>query len=247
MNKKNLLGIIILTILIICLIVLTVLLFSPKDNPTPSPELPVDNPTNVDVVLPLSNDAGQEYIDKIYFVGESTTSHFFKGGIDRSHILVPSSATLTLGSDILTILVGEDELTIPEAVRKVNAEILILTIGVNNASRFSEKQYKTFYGKLIAAIKEASPNTKIIIQSTFPIEKYFSDQEKAITNDAIDRNNKWAKEIAEEYGLKYLDTQSILKNDDGALKEGYGNGDGVHLNEKAYEAIIHYIRTHPIK
>ena len=29
-----------------------------------------------------------------------------------------------------------------EAVKDVNAEILIITIGVNNAARFSEKEYK---------------------------------------------------------------------------------------------------------
>ena len=195
----------------------------------------------------VSEDAGQEYIDKIYFVGESTTSHFFKGGIDRSHILVPSSATLTLGSDILQIRVGDKQLTIPEAVKDVNAEILIITIGVNNAARFSEKEYKTFYGKLINAIIEKSPNTKIIIQSTFPVTKDYSDKGKVITNADIDRNNQWAKELAEQYSLRYLDTQSILKNNYGAMIEEYSNGDGVHMNEEAYNAIIRYIRTHAIE
>ena len=247
MNKKNLLGIIVLFILVIFLIFLAVLLFMPNENAQPTIETPEENPTTIDVVLPLTEDAGQEYIDKIYFVGESTTSHFFKGGIDRSHILVPSSATLTLGSDILQIRVGDKQLTIPEAVKDVNAEILIITIGVNNAARFSEKEYKTFYGKLINAIIEKSPNTKIIIQSTFPVTKDYSDKGKVITNADIDRNNQWAKELAEQYSLRYLDTQSILKNNYGAMIEEYSNGDGVHMNEEAYNAIIRYIRTHAIE
>lgn len=247
MNKKNLFGIITLFILIVCLIFLLVVLLKPNDNTKPTIETPQENPDKTDVVLPLTEDAGQEYIDKIYFVGESTTSHFFKGGIDRSHILVSSSATLTLGSDILQILVGEKQLPIPDAVKDVNAEILIITIGVNNAARFSEKEYKTFYSKLINAIIEKSPNTKIIIQSSFPVTKDYSDKGKAITNADIDRNNRWAKELAEQYSLRYLDTQSILKNADGALIENYGNGDGVHMNEEAYKAIVRYIRTHAIE
>ncbi|MBO5715337.1 MAG: SGNH/GDSL hydrolase family protein [Clostridia bacterium] len=247
MNKKNTIGIVVLLILAICLIFLAVLLFKPQDDTKPTIETPPEIPNKTDVVLPLTEDAGQEYIDKIYFVGESTTSHFFKGGIDRSHILVPSSATLTLGSDILQILVGDKQLTIPEAVKDVNAEILIITIGVNNAARFSEKEYKTFYGKLINAITQSSPSTKIILQSSFPVTAKYSNQGKAITNADIDRNNKWAKELAEQYSLKYLDTQSILKNDSGALIEEYSNGDGVHMNEKAYVAIIQYIRTHAIE
>lgn len=247
MNKKNTLGIIVLIILVICLIFLAVLLFKPNENAQPTIETPEENPAPIDVVLPLTEDAGREYIDKIYFVGESTTAHFFKGGVDRSHILVPSSATLTLGSDILQILVGDNQLTIPEAVKDANAEILIITIGVNNASRFSEKEYKTFYSKLINAIIEKSPSTKIIIQSSFPVTKAYSDQGKAITNADIDRNNQWAMELAEQYSLRYLDTQSILKNSDGAMIEEYSNGDGVHMNEIAYTAIIQYIRTHAIE
>ena len=247
MNKKNIIGTVVLLILVICLIFLAVLLFKPNDNTKPTIETPEEKPTHTDVVLSLTGDAGEEYIDKIYFVGESTTAHFFKGGIDRSHILVPSSATLTLGSDILQILVGDKQLTIPKAVKDANAEILIITIGVNNASRFSEKEYKTFYSKLINAIKEASPSTKIILQSSFPVTEEYSNQGKAITNSDIDRNNKWAKELAKEHSLKYLDTQSILKNNSGALIEEYSNGDGVHMNEKAYAAIIQYIRTHAIE
>jgi lysophospholipase L1-like esterase len=206
-------------------------------------------PANVttDVVLEETPDAGKEYIDKIYFVGESTTAHFFKGGIDRSHILVPSSATLTLGSDIIKILVGKNNLTIPEAVKKEKAEILIITIGVNNATNFSKRQYKAFYSKLIEAILNASPSTKIILQSSFPVTKEFSSKSNAISNEAIDINNLWTKELAKEYSLKYLDTQSILKNDSGALIEEYSNGDGIHLNEKGYGAIVQYIRTHAIE
>jgi lysophospholipase L1-like esterase len=247
MNKKNILGILILLILISLLTVLTVLLFNPSNAPkNTDSNIPTVNPGENDVTLSTTPDAGQEYIDKIYFVGESTTAHFFKGGIDRSHILVPSSATLTLGSDILQITVGDKKLTIPDAVADANAEILILTIGINNASRFGESQYKAFYGKLIKAIKEYSPSTKIIIQSSFPVTAEYSASGTVITNEAIDQNNKWAKEIAKQYGLRYLDTQSILKNSNGALIDEYCNGDGVHLTEEAYIEIIRYIRTHAI-
>lgn len=239
-------------ILILCLVFCIALLlkFNGKDVTTTSntpPNIPVNTPPQDDVILAPTADAGEEYIKKIYFVGESTTAHFFKGGIDRSHILVPSSATLTLGSDILQISVGDKNLTIPEAVKDANAEILIITIGTNNASNFTEKQFKTFYGKLIAAIKESSPSTKIILQSSFPVTKEYSDNGNAITNESIDRNNEWTKELAKEYDLKYLDTQSILKNGSSALIEEYCNGDGVHLTAQAYKAIIQYIRTHAIE
>ena len=39
---------------------------------------PVNNPSVDDVILLPTEDAGQEYIDKIYFIGDSTTYHFKK-------------------------------------------------------------------------------------------------------------------------------------------------------------------------
>ena len=235
-------------LLVVCLSgLVTLAILPPAPTFTEKPDIPVNTPSVEDVILPLTEDAGQEYIDKIYFVGESTTSHFYKGGISDSHILVPESKTMTLGSDILKISVGSEGLTIPEAVKKANAEILIITLGVNNASNFKENQYKYFYGNLIRAIQKESPNTKIIIQSIFPVTKNYSDNSTIITNDAIDRNNKWGKELAFEYGLRYLDTQSILKDESGGLIEKYCNDEGIHLEAEAYTEIIYYIRTHAIE
>lgn len=248
MKTIRALILIVILLLIVCLSGLVALAFLPPiPTVTDKPDIPVNTPSVEDVILPLTEDAGQEYIDKIYFVGESTTSHFYKGGISDSHILVPESKTMTLGSDILKISVGSEGLTIPEAVKKANAEILIITLGVNNASNFKENQYKYFYGNLIRAIQKESPNTKIIIQSIFPVTKNYSDNSTIITNDAIDRNNKWGKELAFEYGLRYLDTQSILKDESGGLIEKYCNDEGIHLEAEAYTEIIYYIRTHAIE
>ena len=212
-----------------------------------------ENDKSVDVsiknetILPLTDDAGQEYIDKIYFVGDSTTYHFFKCGIEKSHILVPQSYTLKLTSDINKILVGNNNLTIAQAIKDADCEIVIITLGANGADNFTEAKYKTYYKKLIYDIKKESPKTKIIIQSVFPVTEEYSNQHQGITNEGIDRINEWAKELACEVEVKYLDTQSILKNENGAQIEAYSEQDGVHMNSKAYNAIIYYIRTHAIK
>ncbi len=235
-------------LLIICLagsVVLTAI--SCSDNEKNSGSLQAENKNPVDAVLKESADAGQEYIDKIYFIGDSTTLHFHKGGIDRTHILVPESGTLMLSSDILTLGVMADgvEMTIPEAVKNTKPEILILTLGVNGANNFSETAYKTYYKKLINGIEEASPDTKIILQSVFPVTADY--EAKAITNEGIDRLNGWVLEIAQECSLSYLDTQSVLKDASGAQKAEFSEGDGVHMNAAAYKKIVEYIRTHALK
>lgn len=241
MSKKNSYAIATLIVLSICLIALIVLnIYNLSNNST-------NNNETDEAIISYTNDAGLEYQSKLYFVGDSTTYHFHKGGIELSHIFVPESLTLMLDSEINSVTVGKSGLTIAQSIKKAKAEYVIITVGVNGADRFTEKQYKTYYKKLLDAINEASPNTKIIIQSVFPVAKWYSDQNKGITNKGIDRINGWLKEIALERSLPYLDTQSVLKNSDGALKDEYENGDGVHMTEEAYQVILEYIRTHAVK
>ena len=118
--QKNIIASIILAILIICLIVLLVLnaknLFGQEKT--------VNTDKYNDIVLKETKDAGESYINKLYFVGDSTTYHFFKGGIDKSHILMPESLTLTLDSTICEITVGNTGLTIPESIKNNKAEII---------------------------------------------------------------------------------------------------------------------------
>ena len=252
--KNNKLLIVILSLLLIILALLVGILINKEmlnshttTEITTVSDKPVNLPTNSDVILPPTDDKGWEYIDKIYFVGDSTTYHFHKGGIDKSHIFVPESLTITLNSNINNVIVGDKGLTISQALADVNAEIVIITLGVNGADNFTETKYKTYYKKLIDNIQELSPNTKIILQSVFPVTKNYSDKDNGISNESIDRLNEWAKEISTEEGLRYLDTQSILKDENGAQFEHYNVKDGVHMNADAYNAIIEYIRTHAIE
>lgn len=245
MKIIRVLAIISILLLIVCISGICTLMILPEPNSSTSsnPDKPVVNPSIDDVILGLTEDAGQEYIDKLYFVGDSTTLHFWKGGIDRSHILVPNSDTLRLTSNINNEIMKQTGLTISKSLKALDAEIVIITLGVNGADKFTELKYKTYYKKLINAIKEESPDTTIILQSVFPVTKDYSG---GITNSGIDRLNGWVKEIAFQEGLHYLDTQSILKDEQGAQIERYNNGDGIHMNAEAYTAILQYIRTHAI-
>ena len=234
-------------LLITCLVGLIILNSIIDKQDAPHPNTPAgSNGAHTEVILCEGTDAGDEYLSKIYFVGDSTTLHFHKGGIDRSHIFVPESGTLMLSSDILNVEVTSSKETIPQAIKNANAEIVIITIGVNGADSFTKAKYETYYEKLINAIKESSPSTKIILQSVFPVEKYYSEKDNGISNEGINQLNEWAKEIAANCSVRYLDTQSILKNEAGAMIESFSEGDGVHMNASAYEKILDYIKTHPI-
>ena len=98
---------------------------------------------------------------------------------------------------------------------------------------------------MIEEIKERSPETKIILQSIYPVCDYYQ-YVKSISMEKINRANGWISQLAEENGIYYLNTISVLLGDNGYLKESYCNGDGIHISAEGFKVILDYIRTHPI-
>lgn len=204
--------------------------------------------------LSETSDYGMEYIDKIIFVGDSTTNgmkskayHVLTGGTETKQVWTPESGTLSLDPNIAKALIHNPysgtDMTIAEAAGQVKPEYMVLTVGLNNGVPFlDEGEFKLCYRKLIGAIMAASPNTKIMLQSIYPVAS--NNTKESITNEKIDRANGWIKELAEEYNIKYLNTNPSLKDADGYLKMSYQNGDGIHLNRSGFEAVLNYIRTH---
>ena len=204
-----------------------------------------------DTVLAETADAGQAYIDKIVFLGDSTTYglrayKMLAGGKDTTQVWTPKTGTLTLSqASFATIVYPEtdEELTIADAVAKKKPEYLVITLGVNGVSFMKEDYFKSEYKKIIESVQTASPDTKIICQSIFPVAKTYARLE-SINNDLIDAANKWICEIAAECGVKYLDTNSALRDADGWLPEDYHNGDGMHLQTNSFTIELNNIRTH---
>lgn len=213
-------------------------------------------------VLAETEDLGQAYVDKIIFLGESTTY-----GLQRYGVLsggeetkqVWTGAALTNGRTVCTGTLSlspsidstkifypdtGSPMTIHEALSIKKPELLVITLGLNNgASYYSEQSFKDCYRKLLDSAKGASTDTSIILQSLFPVSK--SCQIKAYTPERIALCNDWIYDIALEYGLKYLNTAEVLADDRGYLKAEFDNGgDGIHLNRDGLYAVINYIRTH---
>ena len=202
-------------------------------------------------VLDKTDDMGQSYIDSMIFLGDSNTAHMrsfgvLSGGKSTKQVWTPVSSTLALDSQITSKKIvypeTDEQITIAEAARRAKPKYLVISLGTNGLSYLDKEQFKYCYTKLLNAIKEASPDTKIIIQSIYPVTDWY----KNLKNEKINEANGWLIEIATEAKVKYIDTASVLKNSNGALKETFNSyhNDGYHINAEAYEKILDYIRTH---
>ena len=249
--------------LLVLLLVLTVVFFATKGLPagdtdptvtTTGGDLPADTDPDPDgVTLPKTSDAGVAYQDKIIFVGDSLTAHLINrgvltGGTATKQVWRCENNMLNLDSKVTQAKIvypatGE-LMTIAEAAKKAKPEIMIITLGTDyGVSYLNEADFKACYTKLVKAVQAASPSTKIILQSIFPVTASCT----SLQNDKIDAANVWVKAVAAENHCYYLDTQSVLKDNNNCLKTEYCNSnDGIHLTKGAYEVILHYIRTHAV-
>ncbi len=232
---------------------------TPSD-PGPAVEPPTSNVTAElaaflakypDTVLGVTPDAGQDYIDKLVFLGDSTTNglraySMLSGGRQTLQVWTPESGTLALfNASFATIVYPEtkEQITIKEAVSRKKPEYLVITLGVNGVSTMKEDYFKSEYKKMLLSVKEASPDTKIICQSIFPVARSY-DMLSSINNEKIRNANKWIVEVAHEVGVKYLDTYSVLCDSEGWLPESYHNGDGIHLHTASFKIELDNLRTH---
>ncbi len=222
-------------------------------SPSASPEgstAPATSPTSgsTETALAETSDMGQEYVDKFIFLGDSTTYGLgYYDVVNDSQVWTPASGTLTLSLwSTATIVYPDDEseLSIKDAVTKKQPEYMLITLGVNGVSFMDEEYFITEYTKLVQAIKEASPNTKIILNSIYPVSASYSEKDNGITNEKIATANIWVERVANSLGVKYMDSESVLKDANGALPDNYGNGDGLHLNTDGFNLVINYLRTH---
>lgn len=213
-----------------------------------------------DPLLKETADAGEGYINSFIFIGESTTYHLksrgvLSGGQDTKQVWATESGTMTLDLtvDKVKIVYPEtgEELTFYEAAARKQPEYVIMTFGLNGAVqniKRGEEYFKTCYKKLINSVRSASPHTKIILQSAFPVAENMDMSAYSVNlrtlNEYIDTTNEWTYKIAEEENCKYLDTSKILKDKNNNLRSEYQSGDGYHLNTEAYRQILYYVRTH---
>ena len=217
-----------------------------------------DPAVSVSVIMGQTADYGMAYIDEMIFFGESTTSHLasrgvLSGGKDTLQVWSEASGTRTLSSKITSQIISTPEpvrgLTVVEACAQQKPAYMVLSFGLNGIGQFikDRQSFVNAYSGLIRAIQAASPDTRIILQSVYPI----SESNNTFSVDGLTVNryiltvNGWIEELAKTHeNTRYCDTASVLRNELNALIPAYDAGDGIHLTKEAYEAILLYLRTH---
>lgn len=203
-------------------------------------------------ILPETEDAGKNYVDSTLFLGDSNTARFLKVTDSEGNTFTNLNNTIGvvgMGIDAISTLPCMDfstgRYTMPQSVKILQPERVIITFGTNNLSGTSTdaSDFITRYTAQIEAVESAYPSADIIINSIPPIGRV--NQYPNVSMKQIDAYNKAIAEMCQKYGWKFLNSSETLKDaSTGYARDGYTVSDGLHLSSEGLEALFFYIRTH---
>lgn len=201
--------------------------------------------------LPMSDIrlcAQDDILDHIVFFGDSTTAHLAnRGGIPSDHVWSGAGNTVLFETVNRTKCVHLEEentdLSLKDAVMLKKPEFLVITLGVSGGAGFLPKEvFVGIYREMLESVQEASPETKIIVQSILPLSDKSVKHFQKLTRDAVLEANSWISELCTEMNIPYVDTHSKLVDDNGYLRIIYQNDEYMHLTRAAYTVVLDSIR-----
>lgn len=221
---------------------------------------------SVFLAFPASSNAESDVFDGMVFLGDSTTNSLgFWNAIPRSSVWTGPSGTLSMWdvsekrirlSDASLSAMRETPkyslyksritecasphcylMTIGDAVALAEPPALLITLGVNGCMMMSEADFKAEYSALLDTVLSASPETRVILNTIFPVAEH-----ARVDNRSIDRANRWISSLAERYGITFIDTNSLLKNKNGFADTSLVDSvDGIHWNKNGCKKIMEAI------
>lgn len=184
--------------------------------------------------------------DSAVFFGDSTTAHMaVRGGIPKSRVWSGPGSTVSFASvnRQKCVCIGNETLTLAEAVRRVKPSVLVITLGVSGGAGVLPKEsFCRIYREMILSVKKASPDTKIFVQSILPLSDKSVNYYKKLTKDSVNEANAWIREVCSSLCVPYIDSHSLLTDGNGYLKREYQNDEYMHLTAGAYRVILANIK-----
>lgn len=139
---------------------------------------------------------------------------------------------------------GEVQLT-ENCAELTGANKVFIMLGMNDIGLYGVDGAEDGCKQLVDRIKSHTPDVKIYLESVTPILSAF--EYDGWNNTLIDKFNTWLKQYCDENGYKYMDINSIVRDENGALRSEYCSDPeamGVHFSDAACAMWIDYLKNH---
>lgn len=200
-----------------------------------------------DILLPETGDMGNDYMDSLYFAGDSVYWNFTKYGLyDSSKVWAkPCTDPVNIYTQQVEVNNRQSQYTIPELIANNKPKYVILNIGGCQSQYSSVEDFINPYKSFLKDMQEHHKETKIIVQTFNPvIEK---QQTPYINNEGRNKFNYYIAEMCRELNIPLLDASNILKDQNGSCRANLCMDDGYHPNVTGMNMMLDYVRTHGYK
>ena len=207
------------------------------DPPTTEPE---------DTEPPVTEPEG--YFSDALFIGDSrTVGLYLYGGLrdDGATFFAKTSAT------VFTFLNGYEtakpdarmgDKTLSEVLSERKFGKIYILFGINELGGTAPSAIKSGFSRLIALIKAAQPEAKIILQSNMHVTKEYEEKYPMRGRDSVNELNSLLAGLANGRDVFYLGFETLFDDEEGYLRDDYSR-DGLHfLSGKPYTVWAGYIR-----
>ena len=196
-----------------------------------------------------TEDEGEQYVNDIYYLLDSTLLELrFQAIVDSSHVWGTSAGNLPIANaSTAKIKFPNDgsEITADKAAMIVKPKILYIAIGSDGLANVSEEEFIAEYETLIANIRQASPDTVLVLCGTCSVTEDYSSVDGLDITKMSDGND-WIQLVCRDTGAFYLDIGEPLGDGSGGLRASYCGANGKTLNRAGLTEVLQYIRTHAI-
>lgn len=203
--------------------------------------------------LPESQDAGQGYIDGLTFLCDSSVIGLrdyalLSGGTATTQVWGSTAGNIPSNSfaDCRIRYQAEGvEISPAEAAAKAQPSRLVVVLGADGLDSVDEETFVEGYVSLLKSIKEASPNTVIIVCSMSSVTTSYNGVD-GVNANTIRTVNEWIRTVCMRTGVYYCDTAYAVNDRAGWLDVDYAAVNGKALNTAGIQKFLEYLRTHAV-
>lgn len=200
-----------------------------------------------------SKDAGQEYIDSLTFLCDSTLIGLrdyglLSGGTETKQVWGSAAGNIPVSElGTCTIVYPNDgsQISPANAAMITKPSILVISLGLDGLTDADEDIFINSYCGLIQQIQAASPNTKIICCSLTYVTDSYSGA-AGLNSTVISEANRWLEEVCIRSGVYYCNIADAVCTGN-ILLNSYASSNGKALNSAGMEKVLEYLRTHSLK
>lgn len=192
----------------------------------------------------VSGNEPEEFFADTLFIGDSRTM-----GLAEYADLSNAAVFANTGMNIyrlytLNNAVHEQKAALEDILAEKQYRKIYLMLGINELG-YDEAQTVKRFEEEVLKLQELQPEAKIVLEANLHVTTARSERDAIFNNAGIDRINESIRQIAEKYGLAYIDVNELFDDETGGLNPQYTH-DEVHVLGKYYQQWADWIRENGI-